>query len=169
MISFRPLTAADLPLLHEWLGRPHVSAWWGDAPSLAEVEADYAPFLAADSKTLGFIAWLDERPLGFIQSYVVAGWGDGWWEDETDPGARGIDQFLAHSEDLGRGLGTQLVRTFVDHLFEDEAVTVVQTDPSPDNERAIRCYERAGFVRMREMTTPDGPCIFMLRRRSAPA
>lgn len=165
MISFRPLTASDFPLLHEWLGRPHVSAWWGDAPSLAEVEADYTPFLEPDSKTLGFIAVLDGRDIGFIQSYVVVGSGDGWWEDETDPGARGIDQFLAHPGDLGRGLGTLLVRSFVDRLFTDDAVTVVQTDPSPDNVRAIRCYERAGFVRVRELVTPDGPCLFMQCRR----
>ncbi|MBA3659598.1 MAG: GNAT family N-acetyltransferase, partial [Gemmatimonadales bacterium] len=34
-IAFRSLTRADLPLLHEWLTRPHVAEWWGTTPSRA--------------------------------------------------------------------------------------------------------------------------------------
>jgi hypothetical protein len=28
-LTFRPLTTRDLPLLQEWLSRPHVAEWWG--------------------------------------------------------------------------------------------------------------------------------------------
>ena len=73
------------------------------------------------------------------------GSGGGWWEDETDPGVRGIDQSIGEPELLGRGLGTQLVRALVQRLFDDSEVTRVQTDPAPHNLRAIRCYEKAGF------------------------
>jgi RimJ/RimL family protein N-acetyltransferase len=90
----------------------------------------------------------------------------GWWEDETDPGARGIDQFLANADQLGIGLGSAMVRAFVDRLFEDPQVTQVQIDPSPDNARAIRSYEKAGFVAGGEVVTPDGPALLMLRTRS---
>ena len=27
---FRPMTAADLPLVLHWLQQPHVMQWWGD-------------------------------------------------------------------------------------------------------------------------------------------
>ena len=27
---FRPMTAADLPLIRRWLALPHVREWWGD-------------------------------------------------------------------------------------------------------------------------------------------
>lgn len=47
----------------------------------------------------------------------------------------------------------------------DPAVTQVQTDPSPDNVRAIRSYQRAGFVIEAEIITPDGPALLMLRHR----
>ena len=88
-----------------------------------------------------------------------------WWPDERDPGARGIDQFIADDTRLGRGLGTAMVRAFVDRLFEDPAVTTVQVDPDPSNARAIRCYEKAGFKRVREVVTPDGPALLMVRTR----
>ena len=33
---------------------------------------------------------LNGEPIGYAQSYVALGSGDGWWEEETDPGVRGI-------------------------------------------------------------------------------
>ena len=56
-------------------------------------------------------------------------------------GVRGIDQSLANASQLGKGLGTKLVRALVELLFNDPEVTKIQTDPSPSNLRAIRCYE----------------------------
>lgn len=163
-LSFRPLRADDLPMLHAWLARPHVRHWWGEPPSPAELSEDLLP-TGAEASTRGYIALHDSEPIGFIQSYVVMGSGDGWWEDETDPGARGIDQFLAHADQLNRGLGSAMVRAFVEQLFEDPAVTQVQTDPSPQNERAIRCYRRAGFEPRGEEDTPDGRALLMVCRR----
>jgi RimJ/RimL family protein N-acetyltransferase len=168
-LSFRPLTPGDLPVLHEWLSRPHVVQWWGDPGPLSEVESDYLPTTQPGSKTRGYIALQGEEPIGFIQSYVVIGSGDGWWEGEADPGARGIDQFLANADQLGRGLGSAMVRAFVELLFSDPAVTKVQTDPSPDNQRAIRSYRRAGFVATGEVVTPDGPAFLMMASRPSDA
>jgi RimJ/RimL family protein N-acetyltransferase len=166
IVSFRPMVASDLPMLHNWLGRPHVAEWWGDPPSFSEVATEYMPYTVAGSTTRAYIASVPAGPIGYIQSYVVTGSGGGWWEDETDPGARGIDQFLANSEQLGYGLGTALVRAFVHQLFEDPAVTQVQTDPSPRNRRAIRCYQKAGFALRGEVITPDGPAVLMFCKRT---
>lgn len=166
-ISFRPLRTTDFAMLHEWLCRPHVAEWWTPVPTLAEVEADFTPMLAPGSTDRGYIALLDGQPLGFIQSYVVMGSGGGWWEDERDPGARGIDQFLAQADQLNRGLGSAMVRAFTDQLFADPAVTRVQTDPSPRNLRAIRSFAKAGFRAVDEVATPDGPALLMVRERDA--
>jgi aminoglycoside 6'-N-acetyltransferase Ib len=142
---FRPLREDDLTLLREWLLRPHVAAWWGPADSIDELRGDYLLSVDQPNATRADIAHMDGKPIGFIQAYVVMGGGGGWWESETDPGARGIDQFLAEADQLGRGLGRAMIRAFVDQLFADPAVTLVQTDPDPRNERAIRCYAAAGF------------------------
>jgi len=152
-------------MMHQWLRRPHVAEWWPHPPSLIELERDYLPRETNESSTRAYISVLEGKPIGFIQSYVALGSGDGWWEQETDPGTRGIDQFLANADQLGRGLGSTMVNAFVEQLFHDPAVTKVQTDPSPDNVRAIRSYQRAGFVIDSEIITPDGPALLMLRRR----
>ncbi|MEP6687503.1 MAG: GNAT family N-acetyltransferase [Gemmatimonadales bacterium] len=165
VVSFRALTPADLPMLHEWLARPHVAEWWDGVPSLAEVEADFGPMMDERSTTRAYVALGDGRPIGYIQSYVALGSGEDWWPDEVDPGVRGIDQFLADAGHLGQGLGTRMVRAFVERLFADPAVTQIQTDPSPENARAIRCYGKAGFEPVGVVDTPDGPALLMLCER----
>lgn len=164
-VSLRPMAVDDLPILHAWLGREHVVRWWGDErfDSLDAVAAQYLPRILAEGNVTPWIAMVGSTPIGYCQSYVVA--GDDFWPDETDPGARGCDQFIGEGDLLGRGLGTHLVRTLVETIFRDSAVTRIQTDPSPDNARAIRCYEKAGFRPARVVTTPDGPALLMIQRR----
>lgn len=166
MIDFRPLRRADLPMLREWLARPHVAEWWGSTPTLDALDADYGPAIDGTDTERAWIATLEGRDVGFIQDYVaVAAHADGWWLDERDLGVRGIDQFLADGTRLGQGLGTAMVRAFADRLFAEPAVSRVQTDPSPANARAIRCYEKAGFVAQGVVETPDGPALLMYRDR----
>ncbi len=166
-ITFRPLQPADLHTLHDWLTRPHVAEWWQPTPSFAELDEEYAEHFAGTSGVKPYVALADGSPIGYIQSYTAMGSGGGWWTDEQDPGVRGIDQFLANAGDLGRGLGSLMVRTFVETLFADPAVTRVQTDPSPENHRAIRAYEKAGFRRVKEIDTPDGRALLMTQERPA--
>jgi RimJ/RimL family protein N-acetyltransferase len=167
-LAFRPLAAADLPLLHEWLARPHVAAWWGPPASFDEVEEEFAPLLDERGPHRAYLALLDGAPVGYVQSYVPAlCHADGWWLDEHDPGVRGVDQFLADADRLGRGLGTAMVRAFTDRLLATPGVTRVQTDPDPTNARAVRCYEKAGFRAVGEVDTPDGRALLMYRDRGA--
>lgn len=166
-LRFERLTEADLPMLAEWLNRPHIAEWWADCKILAEVREQYLPTLTDHSTVLPYVAYQESLPVGYIQSYVAAGAGDGWWPDECDPGVRGIDQFLADAHSLGQGLGTQMVREFIQFLFEDPAVTRIQADPAPTNLRAIRCYEKAGFRRVGVVSTPDGAAMLMVMERPA--
>jgi len=47
-------------------------------------------------------------------------------------------------------------------MLFDEGAAVVVTDPHPHNARAIRAYEKAGFVRYGETVHPKyGPAVLM--------
>ena len=159
-------------MFHHWLQRPHIAEWWGGEDqhlSLREVHAKYAPSVMAAEQVKPYIATLDGEPVGYAQSYVALGSGGGWWQSETDPGVRGIDQFLAEERALGKGLGTRLVTALVEMLFRDPEVTKIQTDPDPTNVRAIRCYEKAGFKAVQTIVTPDGPALYMIKERDSDA
>ena len=165
-ISFRPLTETDLPMLREWLERSHLQRWWreGDV-SLEALREKYLPRIAGADAAHPFLVLLDDCPIGYIQWYDVHRGTPGWWPDEPGPGVRGIDQFLADGDRLGRGLGTRMVSAFVDSLFRDPGVTEIRVDPRPDNARAIGCYRKVGFRSVGEITTPDGPALMMVFER----
>ena len=166
---FVPLGEPHLRMLLDWLARPHVARWWTPTPSVDALRADYVTRLDAPGATRAYIAHCRGAAVGFIQCYVVMGSPDGWWPGETDAGARGIDAFLADARRLGQGLGSAMVRAFVQALFEDPRVTVIQTDPHPANERAIRSYRRAGFRAVGPVATPDGPALLMRCARAPDA
>ena len=102
---------------------------------------------------------LNGEPIGYAQSYVALGSGDGWWE-ETDR-VRGIDQSLANASQLGKGLGTKLVRALVELLFNDPGPQD-PNGPSPSN-ASDPDATKAGFEGKGTVTTPDGPAVYMVQ------
>ena len=160
------MTEHDLAMLYEWLNRSHIVEWWGEkkhARHSDDVQEQYLPsVLAQESVTPHCNA---EWRADWVCPVVRCSWKrvD---EEETDPGVRGIDQSLANASQL-KGFGTKLVRALVELLFNDPEVTKIQTDPSPSNLRAIRCYEKAGLERQGTVTTPDGPAVYMVQTRCA--
>jgi RimJ/RimL family protein N-acetyltransferase len=136
-------------------------------PSLEEAKAEYLPRVEDESPVSPYIGFRNGEPVSYIQSYVAVETEDGWWPGQHDPGVLGIDLFLADGESLGQGLGTRLIAAFVERLFEDPLVWRIQVDPAPDNRRAIRCYEKAGFSEVARTTTPDGPAVMMYLDRDS--
>ncbi|MDA9423218.1 MULTISPECIES: GNAT family N-acetyltransferase [Bradyrhizobium] len=154
--TFRPMAAADLPLIRRWLGEAHVREWWGDPDEqLALVSGDL------DEPAMDqFIVLAADKPFGYLQCYRLTAWNTGFGPQPE--GARGIDQFIGDGDMIARGHGSAFIRAFVEGRLRQGLPRVV-TDPDPLNARAIRAYEKAGFVRDRMVETPDGPALLMVR------
>jgi aminoglycoside 6'-N-acetyltransferase len=71
-IGFRPLEEPDLRLMHEWLQRPHVRRWWDEHETYDDVAKHYLPSIEGRRPTDLFLILLDDRPIGFIQRYLVS-------------------------------------------------------------------------------------------------
>lgn len=164
--TFRPLTERDLPLLLEWLGRPHLQRWWrAGTLTLDELREKYLPRIAGRDAARPFVAFAGDLPVGYVQSYdATTGDGD-YWPDDPQIGTLGIDLFLAEEDRLGQGLGTSMASAFVALVMTDPSVTEIRVDPRPDNLRAIRCYTKVGFREAGPFVTPDGPAIMMILKR----
>ena len=153
---FRRVTAADLPLLSRWRAAPHVIRWWGEP----EVEPEEEKL--ADPRVAQWLVEHEGRPFAFAQDYDVHGWSPHHFS-HLPPGSRGIDQYIGEADLLGHGHGSAFVRLHVERLFA-EGAPAVGTDPHPDNHRARRAYEKAGFrATTGAVTTRWGEAILMER------
>lgn len=156
--DFRDATVDDLSLLGKWLAEPHLAEWWSDGveASLAEIRE------AIDSiDTEPLIVELDGRPIAYLQSYDPH-LEDGHPYQDQPFGTLGIDISIGPANLLGKGHGAAILRQFADMLFEEGCPRLV-IDPHPDNLRAIRAYEKAGFQAFDKRDTPFGPALLMAR------
>jgi aminoglycoside 6'-N-acetyltransferase len=135
---FRPFTEADLPLMRAWRLRPHVIEWWGPP------EVEDAAETLADPNVAMWIVELEGRPFAYAQDYDPHAW-DSHPFAHLPPGSRGIDQTIGEPDMLNRGHGSAFVRQHCLSLFAAGA-PAIGTDPHPDNARAIRAYQKAGFA-----------------------
>jgi len=71
---FRPMIAADLPLVRRWLALPHVRQWWGvpeEQYSLVSCDLD-------EPAMEQFIVSVAGSPLGYLQCYDLTAWNSGF-------------------------------------------------------------------------------------------
>lgn len=156
--TFRSVEPEDLPMLAAWLVEPHWAEWWDEGP-----EASLAGIREAmeSIETEPLIVELDGRPIAYLQSYDPH-LEDGHPYQDQPFGTLGMDISIGPPDLVGKGHGSAIVRQFVDMLFEEGAPRVV-IDPHPDNRRAIRAYEKAGFRAFDTRTTVFGPALMMAR------
>lgn len=152
---FRSVTVADLPLLAEWLGKPHVRRWWSEPEeALASIE-EHLRDLAVEP----YIVTFADRDFAFIQVADLDDEDDAALDGQPD-GTCGIDQFIGVEALLGKGHGPAFMAQFCQSLF-DRGKNRVLVDPHPDNAFAIRAYTKAGFQRLGETTTNYGRALLM--------
>jgi aminoglycoside 6'-N-acetyltransferase len=147
MITFRPVVEQDLPLLADWLARPHWREWWGDP----ETELGYIrEMVEGRDTTQPFFFQIDGTDRGYIQVwYIKDQLGTEWvkeypWLMLLPEDAVGVDLSLANREELSKGIGTEVLRAFVRKLRRDGYDRII-IDPDPANLRAVRAYRKAGF------------------------
>jgi RimJ/RimL family protein N-acetyltransferase len=145
-IRFRPLTRDDLVQLHAWLQKPHVAAWWRDLETMEQVEADHLAALEGREPSYHYLIVVDDRPVGMIQWYLVSDFPE--WEEilHVGDGVAGVDLLIGEEDAVGRGLGPEVLRTFISEVvFADAGTTAVVAGVEPGNTRSLRAFEKAGF------------------------
>jgi RimJ/RimL family protein N-acetyltransferase len=161
--TFKKLTQEDWPLLLQWFKEPHVEKWW-PTPEENELMEYFLEKIRCKS-TFGFVVFLDEKPIGYIQYYYIdrskveSGSLLPPLPDETTVG---IDQFIGDPNYLHKGYGTLFIKQFITELptLKPELTTVI-IDADPENLAAIRCYEKVGFVRVCTYENPWGTSLVM--------
>lgn len=144
-LALRPLLGQpeEYALLLSWLSHPEISRFYGGdaAREIASIRRH-----VQKGDVCSCLILQQERPIGYLQFYEIAD-----WEEKEEllllPYAHpyGIDLFLGEPGLLGRGIGTRCLEMVCGYLFAQKHADALCIDPRVDNQRAIRCYEKAGF------------------------
>jgi aminoglycoside 6'-N-acetyltransferase len=167
MISLRPATAADVPVLGEWARRPHVIRATSDDPAATSAwgDVDWADEVARRDE-LGADVWeilvaeLDGRPIGMVAIVDPHREPSHYW-GAIDPDLRALDIWIGEPDLLGQGHGTAMMQAAIGRGFADRSVTGIVIDPLASNTDAIRFYRRLGFADAGLRRFDDDECLVM--------
>ncbi len=154
MLSIRHATPGDRQAVHEWLclsdttslhmGPPDFPE--APVPTREEFERDFADFYFLPAgRHQGAVMLIEDdgEPLGCL-CYACF---------HLRPRAAELDIWLRERRLCGRGHGPAALRLLVEHLRRALSISSFLIRPSARNTRAIRAYEKAGFV-LRAETIP---------------
>jgi aminoglycoside 6'-N-acetyltransferase len=162
-LTWRPLTADDLPVLAEWLQEPQVARWWNHEHTIEAVERDFGASVRGEEPGEDLVVSLDGRPIGLLQRSVIRDYPEDLAEFEAaidvPTGAVELDYLIADGALRGRGLGSRMIATAVQNTWRDHPTApAVLVSVVAANIASWRALEKAGLSRIGEAEmTPDNP------------
>lgn len=150
-LKVRILEKKDNYLLAKWLSDPAVLEFYEGRDNPFDLDKVNQVFYASEDDEVKCIVEFNEKAIGYIQFYQL--------DDETrkvygyeDENIYGTDQFIGEVEYWNKGIGTLLVTSIVSYLLEQKNADRVVMDPQTRNTRAIKCYEKCGFKKVKILT-----------------
>nr|WP_255294979.1 GNAT family N-acetyltransferase [Bacillus sp. AFS041924] len=149
-VIIRQLLESDVPLLSKWLSDPKVLQYYEGRDNPFSDEKVRNIFFTKDPSIQMCIAMYENIEIGYIQFYKLDG------DSKSEYGYKdsseliyGMDQFIGEVDFWNRGIGSLLVSSTVNYLVSNQNAKKVVVDPQTWNERAIKCYEKCGFKKIR--------------------
>lgn len=152
-ISVRLLDEDDFPLMLKWLTDERVLRYYGgrdlkyDLNLLTEhYQEDF------DDDGFRVIIQYQTIPIGYGQIYRVVGESlKEYGYPQTDNKVYAMDQFIGEPDYWNRGIGSAYMEMMCEYLREERKAEIVLLDPHKNNPRAVRAYQKAGFVIIGEL------------------
>ncbi|MEK3953792.1 MULTISPECIES: GNAT family N-acetyltransferase [unclassified Psychrobacillus] len=147
-LKVRILEDEDNVLLAKWLSDPSVLEFYEGRDNPFDLDKVNEVFYATEDEEVKCIVEYDGNGIGYIQFYQL--------DDETKKeygylkeNVYGTDQFIGEIEYWNKGIGTLLVTSMIRYLIEHKKADRIVMDPQTRNTRAIKCYEKCGFKKVK--------------------
>jgi aminoglycoside 6'-N-acetyltransferase len=136
----------DLPSVADWLLQLHVARWWTSTITPEELLALYLLRVKGlDRRTNMPMCSAGGEDVGWCQWYLWEDYREEPLAQDAREGDIGIDYAIGLPTNTGRGLGTHLVATLVDHVWGIHPGAGFLVDPEEANEPSRRVLEKNGF------------------------
>lgn len=147
-LGIRTLEPEDAALLAKWLSDPAVLQYYEGRDRPRDMELVRKHFYEEIDDNTPCIIEFNSTPIGYLQFYEI---DDDEKEEYGYAGKSGkiygMDQFIGEIAYWNRGIGSQLIKDTVDYLIGHKEAAIIVMDPQAWNARALRVYEKNGFVK----------------------
>jgi aminoglycoside 6'-N-acetyltransferase len=148
-IKVRQLQPEDKHLLVKWLSNPSVLEYYEGRDNPFDLEKVNKKFYNRENGIVKCLVEYEGVSIGYIQIYQINKKTSSIDDYDEREIVFGMDQFIGETDYWNRGIGTLLVNSMVDYLIEEKQATRIIMDPQITNIRALACYEKCGFKKIR--------------------
>ncbi|MEA5577997.1 GNAT family N-acetyltransferase [Anabaena sp. UHCC 0451] len=162
-IKIRPMQdhKHDYKLMEKWRTDEKVLEFYGgrDEPyDLERVIKTYQPRILGKEPLIPCIFSYQNLDIGYLQYYQL---------NQLPPHIQemysladtnyvyGIDLFIGETQYWNQGIGTKVLSLTIEYIFSQLPSVKIVIDPNVKNLRAIRCYEKCGFVKVKLLLCHD--------------
>ena len=149
-LRVRRLERHDKHLIVKWLSDNEVLQYYEGRNNPHDEKMVEEKFYCVDIDKTKCIIEYSQTPIGYIQFYPVS------QEDCEKYGYAnlhgtlfGSDQFIGETKYWGQGIGKVLMNSTINFLITVKGAQKVVLDPQSWNKRAIKCYEKSGFIKVK--------------------
>lgn len=147
-ISIRLLAETDIPLLIKWLSDSRVLKYYEGRDRPHDYELLRENFFDPTQEITQYIILYKDQEIGYIQYYeITEEERQEYGYEEFNGKIYGMDQFIGEVDYWNKGIGTELIKWMVENLINHEKVDKIVMDPQAWNKRALRVYEKCGFIK----------------------
>jgi aminoglycoside 6'-N-acetyltransferase len=154
---FEPLTEKYFSLIHDWFNAPHIQAFYSLRDwTVEEVRQKLTLYIRGMGDMKCYIISFDKTPIGYVQCYPVNKhpWDNQDLTDEIIQDSAGIDLFIGEKEFIGKGLGCQILDTFLKrHIWPYYRYCLA--DPDIRNEVSMCLFKKCGFREHQQINCKD--------------
>jgi aminoglycoside 6'-N-acetyltransferase len=149
-LMVRELEVRDKHLIAKWLSDPSVLEYYEGRDNPFDLEKVNEKFYVRENNLVRCMVEYDKVNIGYIQYYDLDDEQRnlyGYYE--ISESIYGMDQFIGEVDFWNKGIGTVLIKSMVAFLMEEKQADKVVMDPQTWNERALACYEKCGFKKVK--------------------
>lgn len=142
LLVFKGAKQDQITLLKDWLKKDYIKEFWGNGGLTLP---DYEKFTTGEPSLFRhYFGYLNDKPLVFLMTSELEKGHDFEKWKEKDGINLSLDFMIGDERFVGKGIAHEILNAFIkSECFYAKAIFV---DPELTNQKAIRVYEKAGFV-----------------------
>ncbi|MED1866011.1 GNAT family N-acetyltransferase [Fictibacillus nanhaiensis] len=151
-LLLRTMSVNDYKIMAKWLSDEKVLKYYEEPSSdLEMVIKKYEPRINGNHYVTPCIVEYKDNPIGYIQFYKVNKEELAEYGYKANQLPFGIDQFIGETHLWGKGIGTLMIGLILKYLENIESSASVILNVKKNNERAIVCYMKCGFEKIKNL------------------